>query len=471
MSVKRILGLITSLKTTAVLLCLVGLLLLLNVVLPQASVLGTRAFGELVTGEPWFYFFLVTLGLGRLPTSPLFVTTLVLFFFQLALVLMNRAVPTWRKIRMRPRSEQGLAAWARMEESLVSPLPENWSLATAITTLKGYGYRVKRFGDTTLWGVKHRTAPLGFLLFHLSFFFLLAGGALLYYTRFVGTAVLTEGQDFSGNYKQVLRKPPVGDPPSVEFTLESVDPRFEQNEPTHLGVVLRFREAGSVFEREVRVNHPARWGAVNVLVEKAGLSPVLWLQDGRGYTLDRVAVAATTRGSEPTEVPMDESRYVVLIEPLGADQAFPSREVLPMASLRFRVYRAPSTEEGSSNRGERLFEGALRPGEAAPLGDGRLVLEEIRYWVGIQVVSERGGGLLVVGFLTAVVGLVWRMLLYRRELVLHWDDEVFRLVGRAESNSWRFQAEQLQNIYSTLSQGAQREGVPERVPVELGSLN
>ncbi len=453
MSAKQVFGMMTSLKTTAVLICLVGLMLFLNVLLPQASVLGIRAFGELVTGEPWFYFFLVTLGLGNVPTSPLFVTTLVAFFLQLVLVLVDRAVPTWRRIRMHPRSKKGLVAWARMEEGLVGPLPENWSLAGGTMTRTGYGYRVKRFDERTLWGVKHRTAPLGFLLFHLSFFLLFAGGGLLYYTRFVGTAVLTEGQEFSDSYKQVLRKPPMGEAPSLKFTLESVDPRFEQNEPTHLGAVFRFQQAGSFFERQARVNHPVRWGATAILVQKAGLAPVFWLQDGRGFTLDRVAVAAATRGGEPTEVPMNGGRYLALIEPLSADRKFPSREELSAAPIRLRVFRAESGEEEPTQEGELLFEGDLRPGEAASLGDGRLVLEEIRYWVGIQIVSERGGSLLVVGFLTAVVGLVWRLLLYRRELVLHWDDKVFRLVGRAESYSWRFQTDQLQTIYSTLRQG------------------
>jgi hypothetical protein len=244
----------------------------------------------------------------------------------------------------------------------------------------------------------------------------------------------------------------MGEAPSLKFTLESVDPRFERNEPTHLGAVFRFQQAGSSFERQARVNDPVRWGPTAVLVQKAGLAPVFWLQDSRGFTLDRVAVAAATRGNEPTEVPMNEGRYLTLIEPLSADRSFPSREELPVAPIRLRVYRAESGEEEPTKESELLFEGDLRPGEAAALGDGRLVLEEIRYWVGIQIVSERGGSLLVVGFLTAVVGLVWRLLLYRRELVLHWDEEVFRLVGRAESYSWRFQTEQLQTIFSTLRQ-------------------
>ena len=39
--------------------------------------------------------------------------------------------------------------------------------------------------------------------------------------------------------------------------------------------------------RTSRVNHPAKWGDVSLLVEQASLAPVLWLQDGRGFTLAR----------------------------------------------------------------------------------------------------------------------------------------------------------------------------------------
>ncbi|MCP4663664.1 MAG: cytochrome c biogenesis protein ResB [bacterium] len=395
--------------------------------------------------------FVTSLELGYLATSRIFLTVLGLFFLQLALVLVSRAGPTWRKIRPRPRSEAGLVTWAHTGEGLSAPLPAGWDPAVGALTLRGFGYRAKRVGERTWWGVKHRTAPLGFLLFHLSFFLLCAGGILLYTTRFAGTAVLTEGQEFSG-YKEVLRHPLVGGPPRLAFAVDQVEPRFEQGEPVHLGASFLFRQAGSMVAGSARVNHPVRWGATSILVQQAGIAPVLWLQDRRGYTLDRVA-AAVTRG-DPTRVPLAEERFLAVIHPPAADAAFPTREDLPTTPLRLAVFRRASPQDGDSSAedDELLFEGALRPGEAAPLADGRLVLEELRYWVGIQVVSERGGGLLTAGFVAGIVGLIWRLLLYRREVALTWDDEVFRLVGRSEYFSGKYQ-EELQSIFSTLQRG------------------
>jgi cytochrome c biogenesis protein ResB len=448
MSGRQVLRRLSSSRATIALLCLLSLLLLLNVVIPQASVLGERDFGDLATRSRSNFFILISLGLGRLPTSPVFLTVLGLFFLQLALVLIVRAEPTLRRIRMQRRSRSGLEAWTRTHESLSSPLPMSWDLRRATRTLRGYGYQVKRIDDRLLWGVKHRTAHLGFLLFHLSFFLLFVGGMLIYYTRTVGTAVLTEGQSFS-EFREILRRAPMGEGPELSFTVDSVDPRFERGEPTYLGAVFLFDQGGSLVERRASINHPARWGATSILVREAGLAPVLWLQDHRGFTLDRVAVTAATRGDEPNRVPLNQGQYEAVLQPLAPGRAFPDRDALSTEPLRLQILQKKRDEDDEDF--ELLFDGTMTPGEAIPLGDRRLVLEEIRYWVGIQVVSERGGAFLVAGFVVAVAGLIWRLLLYRREVVLSWDEEAFRLVGRSESYPWRFRRE-LESLYARLQE-------------------
>jgi cytochrome c biogenesis protein ResB len=275
MSPGRIYRLFVSAKTTVVLLCLLSVLLLLNVALPQAAALGEEEFEALVAASgPMTRFLLIDLRLGRMPTSPVFVSVLVLFFLNLLLVLLARIGPTFRRVTLRPRSEKGLDAWARLEESLEGTPGADWSASHVARTLRGYGYQVRKAGERTFWGVKHRTAPLGFLLFHLSFFLICGGGVLLYYTRFVGFVVLSEGQPFDGAYTSVDRMPPLGGPPELRFTLERADPRFERGDPVHLGASFRLEQAGSSVERQARVNHPAEWGTVRLLVNEAGLAPV-----------------------------------------------------------------------------------------------------------------------------------------------------------------------------------------------------
>jgi hypothetical protein len=437
---------LTSIRTSAVLLSVLALFLLLNVVVPQEAVVGEVGVDRMVEGRPVARFLMVTLGFGRIPVSPLFLGLLTLFLVNLTAVLLSRIRPTLTHIRLEPPAEQGLRARAEMSRALVAARPEAWSRGDATRALRGHGFRVSRVGESVLWAVKHRTAPLGFLLFHFSFFLLFLGGGLIYYTRFVGLTTLIERQEFDGRYQQVLRRPPTGRVPPLRFFLEEVEARYEDGFPVHLGATLRLRRGGSAVEKRARVNHPATWGAATLLVRQAGLAPGFWLQDERGYSLDRVAVAAKTLGDESTTVPLDAASLMLTIEPLPPGVDFPEREGLAGTALTVSVMRED----------EVLFEGELRPGEAASWDEGRLVLEEIRYWAGIQVVEERGGGILILGFLVGVAGLVWRLVWYRREVAVVWDESEVRLVGKGEYYRGHFRHE-LEEILTDVLGGSAEE--------------
>jgi len=444
MNLRGLFGWLTSPRVTISLLCALAVLLLMNVALPQEATLGPEEFGRLIEASPVARFFLATLGLGRMPTSPVFLAALGLFLVNLLAVLASRVGPTLRRASLKPRSEKGLQAWARLEEARSAAVSSPWSAGLVARTLRGFGYQVRKPGEKTLWGVKHRTAPIGFLLFHISFFLLFAGGVAVYYTRFVGTAILSEGQEFTGQYSEILRQRPVGAPPDLAFALESVVPRFERGEAVYLGATFRFRQAGTTVSRTSSVNHPARWGSAIILVKRSGLAPVLWLQDDRGFTVDRIVVPTRTRGPALTDVTLRDDRTTVFVQPLEQRDEFPDREELLTQEMTIQVTRD----------GRVVFDGELRPGESASFEGGRLVLEEIRYWVGINVVSERGGGLLIAGFVIGTVGLIWRLLWYRREVVVTWDEERFHLVGRSEYFSGRFQDE-LAAIEENLATAAQ----------------
>jgi hypothetical protein len=203
-------------------------------------------------------------------------------------------------------------------------------------------------------------------------------------------------------------------------------------------------------ERPARVNHPARWGATKILVETAGLSPVLWLQDAEGFTVERLAVAMRTRQGPATVATLGGLN--VVLHPLEAGAPFPERDDLSAARIRIDVERDGAT----------LFSGDLGPGEGAVLagGAGRIAIDEVRYWLGFKVIHERGAIPLIAGFVIGIAGLIWRLMLYRREVAVTWDDAEFRIVGRGEYFSARFQ-EELETIRSTLAgnlAGADRAG-------------
>ncbi len=303
--------------------------------------------------------------------------------------------------------------------------------------------------------MKHRLAPLGFLIFHVSFIFICAGGALIYYTRFVGGVRLVEGQTFEGYFRDILRSPPLGVPAPFGFTLLEVDPTFERGEPTDLRVTLRPTTRGGS-PTVAWVNNPANWGTRSVLVMAAGLAPQLWIQDAEGFTLDRISIAAATRAEEASRVPILEGKLMVEIKPVIQEGSFPSRQDLSRSRVDIVIH----------DQGGEVYRNRLRVGASADLAasvgeDGsnerlRIVVEDMRYWAGFLVVDERGGGLLIFGFVLAVVGAVWRLLTHRREIAMTWDDQEFRLNGRAEFFIGRFHDE-LESMSRIISAGTSHE--------------
>lgn len=437
---RRFRELATSLRTTAVLFVVLATLLLLNVLLPQREVIGESAFRSVTERSVASRLFLVHLGLGQLPTSPPFLTVLGLFFVNLSAIVLLRARTTFRRIRTPvPRPEE-LDRLASGRGVLERPLPVGWTAASAVAVLRGFGFRTARVGESALWGVRHRSAPLGFLLFHGSFFVLCSGGVLLWATRFSGKVRLVEGQRFEGELQRVIRKPPWGGISDLRFAVVAVDPKFERDEPTDLAATVRFGIAGGGEEQTSRVNHPARWGSFSVLVTEAGVAPELWIQTPDGFTLDRVSVASNTRGTEPTDLPLARGRLTGRIDPLWPRKGFPDRHALEALPMRI------SLREGATE----LWRGELRPGEAREAGGVVVRLVRHRYWVGILLVSERGGGLLTIGFCMAVVGLLWRLAFARREVAVFWDSHSIRVVGKTELLPERFGAE-LESIADALA--------------------
>jgi hypothetical protein len=421
--------LLTSPRSTIAVFAVLAVLLLLNIVLPQEAVVGPEGSEEAAASGAVAYILLETLGLGSLSTSPVFLGSLSLFFLNLISVLVDRFRTTLRRTRLVPPSSQTLDGWCRRTTSLHGSRTSGLNVGTVYKALGGLGYRAVKVADGSVWAIKHRTAPLGFLVFHLSFFLLCAGGVILYLTRFVGTSVLVEGQEFSG-FTTVLREAPMLAPPQLRFSLLEVDGWFEAGQALKLGAVFRFEDG---IEEQSRINHPARTGATKILVNRAGVAPVLWLQDVQGFTRDRVAVAAATLGGETTVVDLADGAIRVTVRPGGERRHFPRRDELEATEIWLSVT--------ADDTGPPLFEGTVGVGQAVNLPGAALLIPELRYWVGVYVVREHGGVLLVVGFAMGILGLVWRLLLFRREVAVVWQERDFSVAGKAEYFSHRFQME------------------------------
>lgn len=420
---------LTSLKTTMGLFVILGTLLLISVAVPTQTYFGPGA--EEFSGSGLGRFFLETLGLGSVSTSPLFLACMVFFFLNLSAVILSRTAVTLRRARLRPPSETTLRAWCDGKSGQGGVNAHGLTTDGVLKVLRAMGFPAVTAGAGVAWAVKHRAAPLGFLLFHISFYLLCLGGALIFTTRFVGVSALIEGQALQG-FQQILRSAPMLGPPDLSLTVESVDAEFENGQALHLEAVFQIDENGVPVKKPSRINHPARSGPSTILVNRAGIAPVLWLQDQQGFTLDRVAVAAQTLGSVGTEVDLGHGAYSLVVKPVVDPSHFPNLSELQATPVEI---------EARDASGSVVFAGTVRVGHHINLGDALLVIPELRFWVGIYVVREYGGTLLIAGFLLGTIGLIWRLMLYRREVAVVWDGNNFAVAGRAEYFSHRFREE------------------------------
>lgn len=440
---RRLWSLLVSMRTTALLIAVLAGFLVVNVLVPQRTT-SPDAFDRLARSGPIARFLMVDVGLGDLATSPPFVAALALFFVNLAAVLVDRIGITARRLRFSPPTDAQVSALA--SGGIEGAAPGERRAAAARAVLETLGYRTLEVGPSALWGVKHRWALAGFPLFHAAFFVLAAGGVLLYLTRDVVTVLAAEGQTVSSGRGGVVRRSPLGAPAPIELTVLGVEVDLESGKPVELASTLRLG-AGPVAEQVSRINRPAVWGDLTVLTEGAGVAPVLWLVDGSGAIVDRVAVLAAGRGDSPARITFLEGAVEALVDPVRLGPGFPERRALPSAPIRIVV----------RDRGRVVHDGELRPGGAVEVGGGSLRLHELRYFVGLRLVSERGGAWLVAGFLLSVLGIVWRMVWHRRELAITWGDGRFRIGGRSEYYPRRFRGE-LEQVRSIVEAELLRAG-------------
>jgi hypothetical protein len=391
-----------SLKTTAVLLALLLLLLLLNVLLPQERVVGRETVAAITARGGIGAFLFKTLGLAHIPTSPPFLVTLALFFLQLLAVLWTFTAVTIKRVRFQPARWEG---WERFGLGV--------GRDDAVRKLQGAGFRVQALEGGATWGVRNRISPLGFLFFHYSFLFFLAGGLLLHYTRWVGTVDLARGASyaFSPKTAKASRVPALEPPEGFNVTLEEVEARKIGGEPVRLRAVLRFADGPGALAAEAAINRPARFRGYAFLPLSTDEAMSFKLYDAQGFLLDTLAVMTRCGSGEDLVLPLPDG-----------------------CSLAVRCARG--------RVGELRCGGGSVAFPLAEGGRGAAAGIEVQYassmpWVSFLVVYERGPGLLVAGFVLAILGLLFRFLFPRQDVVLeggtlHCKGEYFPSVLREE---------------------------------------
>jgi hypothetical protein len=408
--VKKLVKFLSSLKFTIVLICLLGVMFILGVWIPQIH-LVKDIYLQWHRNSPELVDFLDALGLTTIYTSPITVTLWVLFFLNLALVLWQRMPVVKHRIALSdakitdPEHSPGYPYRASF------PLPAGMEGGALFASLRRQRYTV--LGDPSgFYGVKNRLSPVAFMLFHVSFYLVLLGGLISVYTQFAGYLDLAQGESFQGelsryNVKPAVAMPAFGSEPQVSFTVASIEPKVVHNTPTSIAVRLVDADRES---HVAGINTPYSTGATSFVFKHLGMAPHFVVKDAAGQAVDEALVKLDVLRMKPDKFELGGYSYTATFYP-DFTMADGKRATKSME------FNNPTFFIVAERDGKKIAEGVVPKNGSLDLGSARLEMKELRYWVRFYVITQRGLPILYLGFAIACIGVIWRMIFYKRELV------------------------------------------------------
>lgn len=403
---KSVLKYLGSLRCTLWLILSLMTVFLIGFFLPQRALLGKALYLKWQASSPVLASIDQALQLTEIYTAPVTLVLWALFFLNLALVMKHR-IPLILKKVARDDSK------AERSHGGASSLNYSIELADGAqdripSTIAAAGFHFQG-SAASFHAVKNRLSPLATLLFHLSFFLMLLGWLIVFYSRFNGFVDVAEHEPFFGElsrYNAAPKLPKAGSPPEVKFLLESVLPEMSQGVATDMKITLK-DEAGT--RHEVGINRPYKNGHTSVLFNDLGIAPLFVIQDGSGKELDGAYVKLDVlKGKGDT------------FKLLGYDftaRYYPDHLVADgRDQTRSEEFKNPAFHLEAARGGVRLAGRTVRLGEAMEFDGYRLTFREQTFWVRLLVVKEYGQEFIYAGFVLALVALVWRLIYYRREL-------------------------------------------------------
>lgn len=433
---KKLIKYLSSLRFTILIISLLGLIFAIGLWIPQQRLLKT-IYLVWQKKSPTLVALLDAAGLTTIYTSPITITLWMLFFLNLSLVLWQR----WPSIKSRITlsdtriADPETAGGYPFRNSY--PLPTDLDGDRIIGLLRKNRYTV--LGDATgFYGVKNRLAPVAFMLFHLSFFLILLGGLISLYTEFNGYLDLAEGESFQGelnryNSSPQVIMPKIGSPPNASFTVKSIVPHVVENTPTGISVLL-IDNSGKT--HEVDINRPYSTEHTSFVFKDLGVSPLFVLSDASGKEIGGAYIKLDV-------LQRKQDRFA--LGGLACTATFYPDFVLEEGkrATRSMEFNNPTFFIAVEKGGKKIAEGLVPQNGTLEFAGYRLEMREMPFWVRFYVVKQRGLSILYAGFAIATIGVIWRLLFYRREIIgaVREQDGVQCLVVAGRSEYYKSLAE------------------------------
>lgn len=367
-------------------------MLLLNVLIPQERILGKIYLEELSRKNKFYDFIFNKLNFKDIPSSPFFLFSLFLFYLQLIFFIFKYIKRTIERIKIK---EPDYKFWRKYKFLF---LKENFK-----ENLEKKGFKHFKLKEGEDYFIENELSPLGFMLFHISFFFLLTGGIILNYTRGISMASLALGQTININDSQwvkKIKKPFLERKREIAISLNEVICTLDKNR----NLPLEFKANMTIFEKDKKIsryfeiNRPLKYRDLNFYPHFYEDAYVIEIEDSDGYILEKAILFSRCGRKEEVSFNLKEN------------------------------FKGKFLCEGEEKilifRGDLKGEMVLKKGEVLLLGGYKIKFVSSLPWVEIKIVEERGGGVLIFGFLLGIAGILLRFLFPRREIVLK-NNEIF----------------------------------------------
>jgi len=402
-------GFLTSRRLVTILLLVFILLMVLGTWIPQEHLSSSFEVTAWRDNHPLAAKIALAVGETRLFTS-------FPFLMVSSLLLLSTILCTFQRFgQLRSGPSFPLEADSPSEESLADFEDHDGAVVEFVRAqLSKRGYRAKPLPPSA--AVVHlvnkgNAGRWGSILFHLSFLILVVGALASVWTRSESSFVLTEGQTFRGHAGEFLSRSPAvlawEGIDSLDLTLQRFVPEFGEL-PTYTSELV-FREAGAeVARREIRTFQSGAYGGRTFYLEDHGFSPRFVVQAANGSVLFDGFVALASHVSE-TEVRYEDVFAVPVAGLKIEGQLFPDAEQKAghWRSLSPRPTR-PVFLARIEQGGRPVFDGPISLGETVTLDGLQVDFAELRYWSGLQMVTDFGVPILYTGFLLGCFGLALR---------------------------------------------------------------
>jgi hypothetical protein len=399
-----------SLRFTLLIICLLGFMFLLGLWIPQKSLVKEWYF-QWKTNAPGLVAFLDALQLTDIYTSPITLTLWVFFFVNLALVMWQRLPLIKKRIALTESKIIDPSAAGSYSFKSSYPLPAGMDGAAVISYLRSRGYAILETGQR-FYGVKNRYSPIAFALFHLSFFLILLGGLVSIYTQFYGYLDLAEGETFQGEIERYVKNPmpsmpKIGSPPRVVFTLQSILPVASGF--TETGLKVRLVD-GREKVHNLDINKPYITDSTNFVLKNLGVAPLFVFKDPSGKEIDGAYIKLNVLKGAVDRFTMGGYEFRLKCYP-----DYVLQDGLP--ATRSLEFNNPTFSVVVSKEGQTVAEGMLPRNGVLAFSGNQLEMREMRYWVRFSVIKELGVPIIYAGFAIASLAIIWRLLMFRREIV------------------------------------------------------